>query len=80
MTSVGPRRLVVRVEGDRAATWAEGIAGVTISEVTRGEVRLVLDADVDSNAVLDLARAAGRLTKFDFERRRLSELFRETVR
>ncbi|MHB1209384.1 MAG: ABC transporter ATP-binding protein [Acidimicrobiales bacterium] len=80
LTSVGPRRLVVRVEGDRAATWAEGIDGVTISEVTRGEVRLVLDADVDSNAVLDLARAAGRLTKFDFERRRLSELFRETVR
>ncbi len=79
LATMGPRRLVVRVEGDRAATWANDIPGVTVSEVTRGEARLVLGADVDSDAILDIARSAGRLTKFDFERRRLSELFREMV-
>jgi ABC-2 type transport system ATP-binding protein len=80
LASSGPRRLVVRVEGDRSASWAEGVAGVTVSEVTGGEVRLVLDASVDSDAVLELARSAGRVTEFVFERRRLSELFRETVK
>jgi len=80
LASSGPRRLVVRVEGDRSASWAEGIAGVTVSEVTGGEVRLVLDAGVDSDAILELARGAGRVTEFVFERRRLSELFREAVK
>lgn len=80
LASSGTRRLVVRVEGDRSASWAEGVAGVTVSEVMGGEVRLVLDAIVDSDAVLELARGAGRVTKFVFERRRLSELFREAVK
>jgi hypothetical protein len=43
-------------------------------------VRLVLDAGVDSDAILELARGAGRVTEFVFERRRLSELFREAVK
>ena len=76
----GPRRLVVRVQGDREASWAHGIAGVTISEVSGGEARLVLDADVDSDAVLRAAMAAGRIQAFVFERRRLSEVFREELR
>jgi ABC-2 type transport system ATP-binding protein len=80
LATSGPRRLVVRVEGDRSASWAKGVAGVEVSEVTGGEARLVLDANVDSDAVLELARAAGRVTEFVFERRRLSELFRETVK
>jgi ABC-type uncharacterized transport system ATPase subunit len=80
LATSGPRRLVVRVEGDRSASWTEGAAGVTVSEVTGGEVRLVLDASVDSDAVLELARKAGRVTEFVFERRRLSELFREAVK
>jgi ABC-2 type transport system ATP-binding protein len=80
LATSGPRRLVVRVEGDRSASWAKGVAGVVVSEVTGGEARLVLDANVDSDAVLELARAAGRVTEFVFERRRLSELFRETVK
>jgi ABC-2 type transport system ATP-binding protein len=80
LSTSGPRRLVVRVEGDRSASWAEGVAGVTVSEVTGGEVRLVLDASVDSDTVLELARRAGRVTEFVFERRRLSELFREAVK
>ena len=80
LATSGPRRLVVRIEGDRTASWAEGVTGITVSEVTGGEVRLVLDASVDSNAVLELARSTGRVTEFVFARRRLSELFREAVK
>ena len=79
LANSGARRLVVRVDGDRSGSWATGVAGVTISEVKGGEVRLVLDDDVDSDALLTLARGAGRLTEFVFERRRLSEVFREAV-
>ena len=75
----GPRRLVVRVEGDRDASWARGIAGVTISEVDGGAARLVLDQSVDSESVLRAAMAAGRVTEFVFQRRRLSEVFREAL-
>jgi ABC-2 type transport system ATP-binding protein len=75
----GPRRLVVRVEGDRDASWARGLAGVTLSEVGGGEARLVLDETVDSDLVLRAAMAAGRVTEFTFARRRLSEVFREAL-
>ena len=79
LASGGPRRLVVRVEGDRAAAWARGLAGVSISEPDRGAVRLVLDAETDSDTVLRAAMAAGRVPEFVFERRRLSEVFREAI-
>ena len=75
----GPRRLVVRVEGDRDALWARGLTGVSISEVDAGAARLVLDDSVESEAVLRAAMAAGRVTEFVFRRRRLSEVFREAL-
>jgi ABC-2 type transport system ATP-binding protein len=75
----GPRRLVVRVEGDRAAAWARELPGVALSEVNAGAARLVLDENVDSDSVLRAAMAAGRVTEFVFERRRLSEVFREAL-
>ncbi len=75
----GARRLAVRVEGDRQGAWARAIPGVTVSEVDGGEVRLVLDDAADSDVVLDAARSSGRVTTFVFERRRLSEVFREAV-
>ena len=75
----GARRLAVRVEGDRQGAWARVIPGVTVSEVDGGEVRLVLDDATDSDVVLDAARAAGHVIEFVFERRRLSEVFREAV-
>ncbi|HQU26660.1 MAG TPA: ATP-binding cassette domain-containing protein [Acidimicrobiales bacterium] len=78
LTTAGAQRLAVRVEGDRDGRWAAGLAGVTVSENRGGEVRLVLGT-TSSDTVLDAARAAGRVTKFDFERRRLSEVFRESV-
>lgn len=79
LATSGPRRLTVRVEGDRQGVWARALPGVSLSEVDGGEVRLVLDEATDSDAVLDVARAAGRVTQFVFERRRLSEVFREAV-
>ena len=80
LASSGPRRLVVRVEGDRALPGPRESPGSRSPRSTGDEVRLVLDASVDSDAVLELARGAGRVTKFVFERRRLSELFREAVK
>ena len=79
LASTGPRRLSVRVEGDRQGVWARGVAGINVSEIDGGEVRLTLDDSTNSDAVLDAARAAGRVTQFHFERRRLSEVFREAV-
>lgn len=79
LAAAGARRLAVRVEGDRQGAWAGALPGVTVSEVKGGEVRLILDAAADSDRVLDAARAAGRVTQFVFERRRLSEVFREAV-
>ena len=79
LATSGGRRLAVRVEGDRQGLWARGLPGVIVSEIDGGEVRLVLGDSTDSDVVLDAARAAGRVTSFTFERRRLSEVFREAV-
>ena len=79
LATSGPRRLVVRVEGDREGLWARSLPGVKISEVDAGAARLVLDEAVDSESVLRAAMAAGRVTEFSFERRRLSEVFREAL-
>ena len=79
LATSGARRLVVRVAGDRTADWAIGLSGVSVSEASAGAVRLVLDDEVDSDVVLKAAMAAGRVTQFSFERRRLSEVFREAV-
>jgi ABC-2 type transport system ATP-binding protein len=79
LATSGPRRLVVRIAGDRDGAWAQALPGVTISEVSGGEVRLVLDDTVDSDAVLRAAMAVGRVTEFAFARRRLSEVFREAL-
>jgi ABC-2 type transport system ATP-binding protein len=79
LATSGARRLVVRVEGVRDAAWATALAGVSVSEVRGGEVRLILDEGTDSDTVLRAASAAGRVTEFTFARRRLSEVFREAL-
>ena len=79
LATSGPRRLVVRVEGDREARWARGLEGVEVSELEAGAARLVLAPAVDSDSVLRAAMDAGRVTEFVFQRRRLSEVFRESV-
>jgi len=75
----GTQRLVVRVKGDRTASWASAIPGVTVSEVDGGAARLVLVDSINSDDVLRAAMRAGRVTEFSFERRRLSEVFREAL-
>ncbi len=79
LATSGPRRLVVRVDGDRDASWARGIPGVAVSETDGGEARLVLDESVDTDSVLRAAMNAGRVTEFVVQRRRLSEVFREAL-
>lgn len=79
LASSGPRRLVVRVEGQRDAAWARDLEGVTVSEVDGGATRLRLAESVDSDTVLHAAMRSGRVTQFGFERRRLSEVFREAL-
>lgn len=79
LATSGPRRLEVRIEGERSADWARGVPGVTVSEVAGGAARLALDESADSDAVLRAAMAAGRVTEFSFGRRRLSEVFRESL-
>jgi ABC-2 type transport system ATP-binding protein len=80
LATSGSRRLVVRIEGDRTGAWASNVDGVTLSEVTGGEVRLILDERVDTDTVLEAARRAGRVSEFVMRRRRLSEVFREALK
>ncbi|MGH9171582.1 MAG: ABC transporter ATP-binding protein [Acidimicrobiales bacterium] len=79
LTTSGARRLLVRIEGNRTADWARRLPGVVVSEIDGGAVRLALDDGVDSDEVLRAATQAGRVTQFSFERRRLSEVFREAL-
>jgi ABC-2 type transport system ATP-binding protein len=75
----GQPRLVVKVGGDLAGAWARGLPGVEVSDNAGGRLRLSLTDRADSQAVLAAAMAAGPVEHFAFERRRLSEVFREAI-
>jgi ABC-2 type transport system ATP-binding protein len=79
LTMSGRRRLVVELAGAKKNGWASGLEGVTVSESSASRVRLVLDDGVDPQVVLEAAMRSGTVTYFSFERRRLSEVFREAV-
>jgi ABC-2 type transport system ATP-binding protein len=79
LATSGARRLAVRIDGVRSGDWAKDLAGVKVSEVNGGAVRLILESSVDSDEVLQAAMRAGRVTQFSFERRRMSEVFREAL-
>ena len=79
LATSGGQRLLVRVEGDRTGDWARHLPGVNVSEVDGGAVRLILESSVDSDDILRAAMRAGRVTQFSYERRRLSEVFREAL-
>ena len=76
----GQLRITVRVAGDDAGRWAQDLGGVaTVESNTGGTVLLSLRDRADAQAVLDRARAAGPVEHFTFERRKLSEVFRDAV-
>jgi ABC-2 type transport system ATP-binding protein len=75
-------RLAVRVAGDRAAAWTAGFGSATgtVDEVRPdGTAEISLAGTADSQAILDLARAAGPVEHFAYEDRRLSEVFRQAT-
>jgi ABC-2 type transport system ATP-binding protein len=77
----GRPRLAVRVAGDPEGHWAQRLAAwlADVVKVQAGTVLLTLVPGADAQAVLDAARAAGPVEHFAFERRRMSEVFREAV-
>jgi len=76
LTSAGAD-LVVAVDADPG--WADGLAGITVIAASGRRLRLRLGPGSDPRSVLRAAADAGPVTHFAFERRRLSELFREAV-
>ena len=75
----GDPRLVVEVEGDKTATWANRLRGVTVVDNADGRLRLRLTNSADPQAVLAAAQKRGPVLEFRYEQRRLSEVFREAV-
>jgi ABC-2 type transport system ATP-binding protein len=76
----GQLRIAVRVSGDDEAQWTSRLGGLaTVDHVTRGTATLSLDRVADAQRVLDIARQAGPVEQFGFERRRLSQVFRDVV-
>jgi ABC-2 type transport system ATP-binding protein len=75
-------RLAVQVGGDADGAWARSL-GADLGEVEAvrpgGTVLISLTTGADSQRILDLARAAGPIEHFNFEDRRLSEVFREVT-
>ena len=76
----GPLRISVRVAGDDQALWTKQLGSIAeVGQVKDGTVTLSLASRQDAQAVLDVARRAGPVEQFGFERRRLSEVFRDAV-
>jgi ABC-2 type transport system ATP-binding protein len=76
----GQLRIAVKVAGDARARWTEGlISPAEVVRVAGGLATISLASRQDAQAVLDLARNAGPVEQFGFERRRLSEVFRDAV-
>jgi ABC-2 type transport system ATP-binding protein len=76
----GQLRIAVRVSGDDEARWTSRLDGLATTEhVTRGTATLSLQRVEDAQRVLDIARQAGPVEQFGFERRRLSQVFRDVV-
>ncbi len=76
----GPLRIAVKVAGDDQALWTKDLAGLAaVERVAEGTATLSLGSRQDAQAVLDVARKAGSVEQFGFERRRLSEVFRDAV-
>jgi ABC-2 type transport system ATP-binding protein len=76
----GPLKVTVKVAGDDRARWTADLPGTTVTErVAAGTATISLASRDDAQVVLDLARKAGPVEQFGFERRRLSDVFRDAV-
>ena len=76
----GPLRIAVKVAGDDQALWTSMLGGIAaVQQVASGTATLSLASRQAAQAVLDVARRAGPVEQFGFERRRLSEVFRDAV-
>ena len=81
LTRGGRPRLAVRVAGDPDGRWASALpAEAHVQSVQHATVMITLDDGVAADRVLDAARAGGSVEHFAFERRPLSEVFRQAVR
>jgi ABC-2 type transport system ATP-binding protein len=74
----GRRHLEVEVVGSGGA-WLDGDGSLTILERSGDRVKLLVADDVDLDAMLARARAAGEVRTFAYEPPKLSELFMEAV-
>jgi ABC-2 type transport system ATP-binding protein len=74
----GRRRYRVRVEGAPAG-WAAAVPGVRAAAERDGALEVELDDGADDQALLDAARAVGRVVAFGPVRPRLADVFREVV-
>jgi ABC-2 type transport system ATP-binding protein len=74
-------RRLLRVEvAGAAAGWFEAVPGVRPDPGRDGDAVLELDADVDEQRVLDVARSMGEVVAFARVEPSLADLFREAVR
>jgi ABC-2 type transport system ATP-binding protein len=71
--------LAVKVRNDTVNEWARSLAHVEVLSSDVHGVRLHLSEGASPSDILDTARAAGEVVHFSFERKRLSEVFREAV-
>ena len=76
--AAGRRHLEVEVAGSGGA-WLAGTNHYTVLEHDGDRVKLLVDEDVDLDALLAAARAAGEVRRFSYEPPKLSELFMEAV-
>jgi ABC-2 type transport system ATP-binding protein len=79
LTTSGPTRLQVEVEGDAGGSWAAALPDVEVIDNDEGRLRVVLGLATDPQVVLRAAEKAGAVRHFSHDRRRLSEVFREAV-
>ncbi len=80
LASTGQLRVGVKVTGDDQARWASTLPfAAKVERVEDGTATISLASKQDAQAVLDVARKAGPVEHFGFERRRLSEVFRDAV-
>jgi ABC-2 type transport system ATP-binding protein len=74
--SAGVRHLVIEVDD---VPWNPDGDDIKVVSTPTGDRRLLVEPDVDLDALLVAARAAGTVTRFSFEPPRLSDLFREAI-